>query len=59
MILSDHGRISYYSMRLLVIQLLVIRLLIIRLLVIIVVGGQLDIVEQYPSLTRERFPLRH
>jgi hypothetical protein len=49
MILSDHGRISYYSMRLLVIQLpairlLVIRLLIIRLLVIIVVGGQLDIV---------------
>jgi hypothetical protein len=58
MILSDHGRISY-SMRLLVIQLLVIWLLVIRLLVIIVVGGQLDIVEQYPSLTRERFPLRH
>jgi hypothetical protein len=30
-----------------------------RLLVIIVVGGQLDIVEQNPTLSRERFTLRH
>jgi hypothetical protein len=29
------------------------------LLIIVVVGGQLDVVEQYPSLSRERFPLRH